>query len=49
MRTAIRSNAMNTISYSYTDAQVESTVKYSIAIGIIIGSSITGLMMNFFS
>lgn len=46
MRTARRLDAMNTICYSYTDAQVESTVKYSIVIGIIIGSVVTGAMLN---
>lgn len=46
MRTARRFDAMNDICYSYTDRQVESTVKYSIIIGIIVGSVLTATFLN---
>jgi uncharacterized membrane protein YjjB (DUF3815 family) len=46
MRTMRRLNDFNTISYSYTDRQVEVTVKYSIVIGIIMGSLITSMVLE---
>lgn len=48
MRTARRFDALNDVSYSYTDRQVEGILRYSVALGMIMGSLITGVVMRFF-
>jgi len=47
MRTVKRVKAMNDISYSYTDAQVEGIVRYSVILGIIMGTIVSGAIMRF--
>ena len=47
MRTVKRVKAMNDISYSYTDRQVEGIVRYSVILGIIMGSVVSGAIMRF--
>ena len=47
MRTVKRVKAMNDISYSYTDTQVEGIVRYSVILGIIMGTIVSGAIMRF--
>ena len=41
MRTLLRSNNFNSISYSYTDRQVEGIVKYSFVVGALAGGIVS--------
>jgi len=49
MRTVRRLNALNDISYSYTDRQVEGILRYSVALGMIMGSVITAAIMKYYT
>lgn len=49
MRTVRRLPSENSITYSYTDRQVEGILRYSVALGMIFGSVITGTLLRMFN